>query len=205
MYELDTHTISHPAKKRKPNCAGVTASSALAGLKKEDTQTMTEMTTVIDVQIARLVARARTKNNPVYLWEAVKLCLDPPFGPPRPLPAPCADYLAEVARRITRLGHLEHYEPDKPRLNARAAKNLLPEAIGLGKQGRNLFKNRYADHERETLGINLLTRDPRKTPGEVVESLKRRRGLKTTRSAQREAQLARESLSGYGKVTKPTP
>lgn len=92
-----------------------------------------------EAAVAALVRRARVTSNPLYYWQAIRLC----EGLGVPLPPECLQYIHEVARDMIIL--MMDVRADPPRCAPDAAARLAAERMELAGQGKNAFRKLRTD------------------------------------------------------------
>jgi hypothetical protein len=91
-------------------------------------------------------------GNPLHIWRVVAICLK--ANPLVSIPDWCIPYLAETAFNITLLTGGSDFRGDHPPISPSQANELVPRAMGLGRQGQKNAFAKIKDHARDQRHVN---------------------------------------------------
>jgi hypothetical protein len=129
-------------------------------------------------------------KNPVYAWEAIASCLG--ADPPVPIPEWCLPYLAETARNLTSLARRHDFRADKPAISPDQAHSLVPEALGISRQGqKNAFRRTFDEGQEMRAALDTSL-------GVTAETAIKTR-LNRTLSPERQRQIIRRGKRLLGR------
>jgi hypothetical protein len=129
-------------------------------------------------------------GNPLHIWRVVAICLkaDPPLG----IPDWCIPYFADTAFNITLLTGGSDFRGERPPISADQACGLVPQALGLSRQGQKSAFAKIADHARDQQHVN----DAEYRGHDAAEVIAAERGITPERSRRRMSKI--KNLSRLG-------
>jgi len=149
-----------------------------------------------------------TRNNPLYAWYAIHLCL----ANDRQMPDWCAAYLREAAERIVELIEACNRFPGHGKLRRRVvsptqATGEVPMALGLARQGWSAFAEHKADvgkmKDAVVMKFQEIWAEGEGTPHDVLksfESIRKKHNIEHVRQVRTRIKKGAEMLEPKPKI-----